>query len=476
MRKPECGMSFDKRLLRIHCLIVLFMFGFKFLPPVGQITPLGMSLLGIFIGAIIGWCTIGFVFPCLAGILALGLSGAYPSFNAMLAATFGFNIAVMMLACLFICAFVEVVNLPAVIIGQMLNMRLARKNGTFFVIVFFMTCYLVSALSNSSLSAYLFMDLHLELAGKADIKEHDRTNSFMALGIIFSSILGEISLPFKPVALLVIGLCQTSSGFMLSFMDYLLYLTSFQLVMLAIFALTGKYLLAINFSGMTNIDFPKIRANVRQKIGLWAIVAMFAAFALSGSDLPFFSDIGLAGISLLALLGLLFIQVDKRPLVDLQDLASHFGWGMYLLTVMLIPFSACLGSQDAGITMTIKDLVNPVLAVLPASFFVVLSIFLTVLLTNILPNMPVAVIFISLMASLGDALAGINVAAASLTIATASFISMASPAANNAAVYVFSFARVVKLPKAMLMGAIASLILCLLTALVYYPILSLLIC
>ena len=36
-------------------IVLLFMFGFRFLPPIGGITPYGMSVLGILIGAILGW-------------------------------------------------------------------------------------------------------------------------------------------------------------------------------------------------------------------------------------------------------------------------------------------------------------------------------------------------------------------------------------------------------------------------------------
>ena len=36
-------------------IVLLFMFGFRFLPPIGDITPYGMAVLGILIGAILGW-------------------------------------------------------------------------------------------------------------------------------------------------------------------------------------------------------------------------------------------------------------------------------------------------------------------------------------------------------------------------------------------------------------------------------------
>lgn len=49
-------------------IILFFMFGFGFLPPVGQITPAGMRALGIFIGAVYGWTVIGILKPTILAI------------------------------------------------------------------------------------------------------------------------------------------------------------------------------------------------------------------------------------------------------------------------------------------------------------------------------------------------------------------------------------------------------------------------
>lgn len=47
----------------VHCAIVfVFAFFFRFVPPIGQITPYGMGILGTFIAAIYGWSTIGMAF------------------------------------------------------------------------------------------------------------------------------------------------------------------------------------------------------------------------------------------------------------------------------------------------------------------------------------------------------------------------------------------------------------------------------
>ncbi|MBQ5368865.1 MAG: hypothetical protein IIU56_01450 [Peptococcaceae bacterium] len=44
----------------IHYIIcAAFIFGMAYVPPFGMLTPRGMAMLGVFIGAIYGWTTIG---------------------------------------------------------------------------------------------------------------------------------------------------------------------------------------------------------------------------------------------------------------------------------------------------------------------------------------------------------------------------------------------------------------------------------
>ena len=60
----------------IHVAICLFItFGFGKLPPFGPVTPLGMNIIGIFLGVLYGWIFIEIVWPSLMGLLALMLIG-----------------------------------------------------------------------------------------------------------------------------------------------------------------------------------------------------------------------------------------------------------------------------------------------------------------------------------------------------------------------------------------------------------------
>ena len=49
----------EKKASLIHYgLVAFFCLAFRFIPPIGQMTPVGMGVLGCFIGAVYGWSTI----------------------------------------------------------------------------------------------------------------------------------------------------------------------------------------------------------------------------------------------------------------------------------------------------------------------------------------------------------------------------------------------------------------------------------
>ncbi|MBQ2836945.1 MAG: hypothetical protein IJE67_02325, partial [Peptococcaceae bacterium] len=82
----------------LHCAVVFILaFGFRFLPPIGQITPYGMGILGTFIAAIYGWSTIGMVWPSFICLTSIGLTIGV---NQMIAA--GFNVTIISMIFVFL--------------------------------------------------------------------------------------------------------------------------------------------------------------------------------------------------------------------------------------------------------------------------------------------------------------------------------------------------------------------------------------
>ena len=76
-----------KKVAIIHYIVVLALcLGFRFIPGVAGITPLGMGILGAFLGAIYGWIFIDMLWTSMIALLGIGLS---IGMNQMMAASLG---------------------------------------------------------------------------------------------------------------------------------------------------------------------------------------------------------------------------------------------------------------------------------------------------------------------------------------------------------------------------------------------------
>ena len=81
----------------IHCLIgLIFMFGFGTLTPIEPVTEVGMQVLGIFIGTVYLWSTIGLIWPSLLGILTFVVSD-YGTLKTVVASSFGDSTTMLVL-------------------------------------------------------------------------------------------------------------------------------------------------------------------------------------------------------------------------------------------------------------------------------------------------------------------------------------------------------------------------------------------
>ena len=58
-------------------IMLALMFLFRFLPPIGTITSTGMAVVGIFLGLIWGWSTMGLLVPSILSMIAFGFTSLY---------------------------------------------------------------------------------------------------------------------------------------------------------------------------------------------------------------------------------------------------------------------------------------------------------------------------------------------------------------------------------------------------------------
>lgn len=87
-------------------IVFVLMFGVGQLPPFGQVTPLGMQILGIFVGVLYGWCTVSLIWPSLVGMVAVGATD-YCTVVESFGAGFGAEVPLTVIVVYVLGAYVE---------------------------------------------------------------------------------------------------------------------------------------------------------------------------------------------------------------------------------------------------------------------------------------------------------------------------------------------------------------------------------
>lgn len=140
----------------IHIAIMLLItFGVGFLPPFGQITGIGMKVLGCFLGIVYGWIFIDLLWVSFFGFAVLTMTG-YANANTVLASGFG-NATFLMV--LLGAAFAEALNQVGITEG-IAYWLLSKKifvGKPWLLIVALCSCAFLMSMANGGIAAIFLL-------------------------------------------------------------------------------------------------------------------------------------------------------------------------------------------------------------------------------------------------------------------------------------------------------------------------------
>ena len=142
-----------KKINIMHYFIAaLLIFGFRFLPPFGEMTSYGMGVLGTFIGAVYGWSFIGMTWTSLMALVGLGLVVGMPT---MLASAFGNPAVAMMFGALPLMAVLSDLHVTEYLANKIFTNKLSLGRPWIAITILFLGAY-ASAFINPVLSILIF--------------------------------------------------------------------------------------------------------------------------------------------------------------------------------------------------------------------------------------------------------------------------------------------------------------------------------
>jgi len=393
-------------------IIFFFMFGFGFLPPVGQITPAGMRALGIFIGAVYGWTVIGILKPTLLAITSFVLLVGATRF---LQSSFGVAMVGMLLILFPICGMLNKYGVVATLAQKFVTAKFCEGHPWRLCFMILLGAYICVNI-NVLVAAVLFIEFMRNICNIAKIQVPGKFSVAMMIGIAIAMMTGQLMIPVHGTPLVLIGALGSITGTTVNMAKYMLLIIPMSILVLGAYLLVMKFILRIDVEPLKAVTAEalggKAKFNKDQTkaltIMLCLIAALVASVALPASAGVVYTvltgTLGLFGICMVTLCVVLFIKDESgKPMFDFNECAKiGMHWDPFFLVAFIIPFSTYMTGGETGISATLASLMQPMFVLPPIAFLLVMYLAVNII-TNFAQNTVVIIIFLPLFMTYGMA-------------------------------------------------------------------------
>ena len=392
-------------------LAIMLFFGY--LPPFGTVTELGMKVLGIFIGAI--WCfsTVGCFWPSLLALVLFGLSGLYEGgVTAAFTAAFGSD---TWLFVLFVLAFAAMVNnsgASKVLANNMASWKFTSGKPYAVAWVLLTIAYVVAMLISVTPGIVITWAILYVMCEGYGYKPHDKFPTIMVIAITFAALMGQAALPFKAAPIMYMNALSkaTEGAVTVSYAKFAIiaipmsYLAGISPLLVMKFIFKPDVSLIKNSTYQFSSDETKF--NAEQKTILCFLAAFFVLlflpgiFTKAGGFIALLKKIGNTAICVLLLIVAGFImKKDGKPFVSL---AKTFKDGIPWETMMILAFAVVATSAMTNAGCGIKDQIAAWLTPIfgegtGMGMFIFLIILLSAVITNFIGNLVVGLMFVPIV-------------------------------------------------------------------------------
>lgn len=394
-------------------IVLLLMFGFgQIVQPFSTVTPVGVKVIGVFLGVIYGWGTCGMLWPSLLGMVALGLTGLFSVTDAI-ALGMGNQMVLFMILMLIV---VENMNHTGIIINianWMISRPICKGRPWVFATMIFFTAFIVSGFANAFPALFLCWGFWYSIFKQTGYKPYDKFVTCALCGVVFACILGSILLPFHNQPLIFLTSFAAMTGIeTISFVGYLGVLIPYTLACLLEYVLLCKFIIRPDVEKLKNFDplllteGKPIIFTKRQIASAMALIAVMLGLLLPGilpktwAITQFLSSVGMAGWGIIVITIMCWIKIDGEPLLEFNKVAKQgVAWDVILFVVMILVISSVITNEATGISPFLGQALGPIFAGKSMFVFTALIVVCSVVMTNFMNNMVTGFLFMNIVAA-----------------------------------------------------------------------------
>lgn len=400
----------------INCAIMVALtFVVGFLPTIGEMTPLGMQVLGIFIGAIYGWCTLGLLWPSLYALVMLGSTELY-TVTDVFSEAYGNSLPLILISVFMLAAYLEESGLSQYIANWFISRKIGEGRPWVFTFLICAAAYVLSAFVSLYATIVIIWSIFYRICDSIGVERKSSYASMViSIVVIISSVTGML-FPFKAFSQISYGLIVNATGtnYEINFATWTLWNLVISVVLIALFFIVARFIIrpdveAVKRAGAQFAYLRNEKMNHEQKVAM-VILVIFILIQVLPSFLPtswtivaLMQDWGIIGGVVLCMIALSVMQTKEgRPYVNIGKLISKgTSWDIVILLGAITPISSALESDETGVMATILGGLSAVLQDFSGTLFLVVVVVLFLTVTQFANNMLLMTIFIPMLSTLG---------------------------------------------------------------------------
>ena len=456
-----------------------FMFLFRFVPPVGTITPYGMAVIGIFIGLIYGWSVDAdnLCWSSLMGIVALGVTD-FGNAGTALATAFGNESVLLMLLGMFFVGMLQESKLTEWISNKLMGAKFTQGKPWVLTAFIMIVPALATILVNQTVIALMMFVIYEEIFRQAGYKKGDLYPAMVLMGFMLVCSVAFSLFPFRGWCLMTVGMA-TRAGIAINMSGWMIT----EVIAIAVTCVGWMLIMMITpgckVDKLKEIDItqfqkeskpltPKQRAVLI--ITLANLIGCIVISFLGGNEgfRLIMKNVGVYGWVLLMIAIAMVWHVDGQPVLDKKKAPAFFYWDLILVVAVAMVVANQLTAQTTGVTAMIGQLMAPLFGLPDYVFLLALGV-ITFVATNFANNVAVTITMMTIAMTMAAQLPGMNLQVALLVITVYGVIGLMTPAGsvNGAMIHAHAYTTT---KSAYIAGAIMLVFMTIVMAAIFIPV------
>lgn len=426
-----------------------FMLGFPQLDPIKPITPVGMTILGVFIGMVFLWSACDSIWPSILGLLIIGLSGFIPNqegYNAVKTVflnAFGNETVVVIILGMVFFAGLEYVGCTKYMARFFMSSKFMEGRPYAFLFMLFFASYFIGGFAQPMASMLLLWPIAIEICDKFGYHKNDKLFYIMIAGIYFASTLGQPMFPFKGASYIVVSAFEKATKLHVNYGAYIAYNVVMSLLLLVCFLIFIRIFVrpdveamkAISVEELTKEKLPPM--NIQQKVYLLAAVLYIVALILP-NFLPktigwvaFINNIGIIGVTTICIVIMMILPYEGKLMFDFKGIAKKsFSWDIFFLVAAALYACNAMTAESTGIKPFLLGVLQPILGGKSDFVFIAIMLAFAIITTNFANNAGMALVILPIILAFSSQYPNVDDTALFMTIAMMVFLALLTPAAS----------------------------------------------